>query len=227
MARNHVGTIDTFPRAVVPRNATKNCRVLGDGLGGFVCEELAGGDGFALLSNLASTVAGKGSALIGHEGGTTVKAALDTLTTAASTVQTTANTASAVRIQKRTMTLAYAAMSGLAGGVTTYTLGDSGGALPASARIAGFSIEALTGFDDGAAGTFNLELGVAGVADVMASTDVKAGSAAAPRIGTVAGLGYFGAPAIGTPSIKLTGSVDLNTLTAGTVTVAVFYFVLA
>lgn len=136
-------------------------------------------------------------------------------------------TAYAVRIQKRTGTLAFAVMSGLGGGVTTYQLALTGGALPANARVAGFSISAMTGFDDATHANFSIEIGIAGTNDVMASTSVKAGDAAAPKAGTAASLGYFGAPAVGTPTIKLTGAVDLNTLTAGSVTVELFFFVLA
>lgn len=133
---------------------------------------------------------------------------------------------SALGAVKRTLTLPFAMMSGLGAGVKTYTLADAGGALPANARILGFSISALTGFDDATHGNFDLEVGVAAVNDVMASTSIKAGSAAAPRAGTAAAKGYVGAPAVGTPSLKLTGSVDLNTLTAGSVSVELIYFVL-
>lgn len=142
-------------------------------------------------------------------------------------VNADAATAYAVRIQKRTGTLGFATMSGLAGGVTTYQLALTGGALPANARVAGFSIAAMTGFDDATHANFDAELGIAGANDVMASTSVKAGAAAAPKAGTAASLGYFGAPAVGTPTIKLTGAVDLNTLTAGSITVELFFFVLA
>lgn len=134
--------------------------------------------------------------------------------------------ATALGAVKRTMQLPFATMSGLAPGAKTYILADADGDLPANARILGFSIAALTGFDDATHGNFDLEVGVAGANDVMASTSVKAGSAAAPRAGTAASKGYVGAPAVGTPSVKLTGSVDLNTLTVGTVTVDLFYFVL-
>lgn len=151
------------------------------------------------------------AANVTYSGGTTVQAALD----------------AGMTVKKVSQAMAFGLFSGLAGGVKTYTLNFSSGALPANARIAGYSISAMTGFDDAAHGNYGIELGVAAANDVMASTSVKAGAAAAPKAGTAASLGYFGAPAVGTPSIKMTGSNDLNTATVGTVTVELFYFVLA
>ena len=167
---------------------------------------------------LAATTANKGASLVGVRDLATLYTAAD-VEAALAEVRLVANAAP----QQRTITFGFASLSGLGPGVTTYINSDAGGALPAGAVVCGYSISNLTFFSDGAVGAYTVEFGVAGAADVMASTDVAAG--AAPKAGTAASLGYPGAPAVGTFSVKLTGSVDLNTTTAGSITAKLYYFV--
>jgi hypothetical protein len=160
----------------------------------------------------AGTTAGNGAA-------TTAATAL---AVAAGSVGQAALASGLGAIQKSTATLAFAALAALGAGVKTKSV-PLGAALPTGSRIVGYSIDAMTGFDDATHGNFGVEVGVAGSNDVMATTSVKAGATAAPKTGTAASLGYLGAPAVGTPTMLLTGSVDLNTTTAGSVTVTLLW----
>jgi hypothetical protein len=168
--------------------------------------------------NLGLTTNANGASLVGIEDSGTLYTAAN-VEAALAEVKALADRAP----KTRTVTFGFAALSGLGAGVKTYISGDASGALPAGARVLGWSIDTLVFFSDGGVGTYTVEFGVAGAADVMASTNVAAG--AAPKAGTAASLGYSGAPATGTFSVKLTSSVDLNTTTAGSITARLHYFV--
>jgi hypothetical protein len=136
-----------------------------------------------------------------------------------------ADTAS--KLQKRSVTIAFGAFSGLSGGTKTLTVADTAGALPTGARVMGVSIESFTGFDDATHGTYTVECGVAATNDAMAATSVAVGAGAAPKVGTIGAKGFIGCPVSGTFQAKITGGPDLNTATAGTVTVALLFTTLA
>lgn len=157
------------------------------------------------------------------------RAGLATLDTALAAATATAN--AAMSAVKRTCTITQAAdLAGLAGGVKTFSK-NVGAAMPANARLLGVSMGegTLVAFDDATHGTFGLEVGTAGTAALLRSSQsVKAGDIAAAVPGT-AGAGGFDFAPIGTLQIvaKLTSSVDLNTATAGAITVNAFYLILA
>jgi len=139
-------------------------------------------------------------------------------------------------IVKRTVTITRAGdLAGLGGGVKTFSK-NVGAALPANARLAGWTVGegSFVAFDDATHGTFSLQVGTVGTAnDVTTAADVAAGTVISYPAGLGSGInpgvkGFFMAPR-GTEQIvaKITSSVDLNTATAGTVTINLFYVVLA
>jgi hypothetical protein len=103
------------------------------------------------------------------------------------------------------------------------------GKIPANARLVGYSLGegTMVLFDDATHGTYGIELGVAATpAQIAASVSCKAGDTGFPKAGTAGALGFPGAPVGGLiVTAKLTSSVDLNTATAGTCTINVFYSV--
>lgn len=129
---------------------------------------------------------------------------------------------------KISCTLTQAAdLAGLGAGVKT--LAKNLGTLPTGARLLGWVIAegSATMFDDATHGDFNLELGVAADPDaVMTSLSVKAGATGFPKTGT-AGVKGFPMVLCGGFTIQalLTGSVDLNTATAGSMTICLFYVI--
>lgn len=129
---------------------------------------------------------------------------------------------------KRTVTIDFTtdAFSALANGTKTFSK-NIGAALPANARLIGYSVGegTFTAFDDAAHGTYGLEIGTAGTAAlVQASLDVKAGQTGFPKAGTAGVQGYLMSLHASEQLVaKLTSSVDLNTVTAGHVVVNVFY----
>lgn len=178
------------------------------------------------LSRLSDVTATNGANLIG------VQATGGTLEAALAAVTATANAGMAV--VKRTCTINYAPagdnFAALAGGVKTYSK-NIGAATQADARLVGWTIGEGTPvlFDDATHGNFGLEIGTAGDADsIMTSTSIKAGATTLPGKGT-AGVDGFDMRSIASTQFiaKLTGSVDLNTVTAGSVVVNLFYLVLA
>ena len=81
-------------------------------------------------------------------------------------------------VQKRTVTLTQAAdLAALGAGVKTKTK-SLGAVLPAGARFLGVSLESLTGFDDGAAATYALNVGYAGAGEIVAAESVAAAASA-------------------------------------------------
>jgi hypothetical protein len=137
-------------------------------------------------------------------------------------------------VVKRTCTINYAPagdnFAALAGGVKTFSK-NIGAQLPANARLVGWSIgeSVMTLFDDATHGDFGLELGIGGDANsIMASESIKAGTTGLPTKGT-AGVDGFAMRSITAQQMiaKLTSSVDLNTVTAGEISVNLFYIVLA
>ena len=134
-------------------------------------------------------------------------------------------------VVKRTCTIAQAAdLAGLGAGVKTFSK-NVGVATPANARLVGWTIGegSFVAFDDATHGNFGLELGTAGsAASIMASLSVKAGATGIPGKGTAGADGFEFRSIASTQFVaKLTSSVDLNTATAGSVVVNLFYLVLA
>ena len=129
-------------------------------------------------------------------------------------------------VQKRTVTLTKAGdLVALGAGVKTLTK-NLGAAIPAGARFLGASLESFTGFDDGAAATFGLTIGYAGGNEIATSTSVAAGATGFPKAPTAGAQGYVGgALTAGQATVKLTSSADLNTASAGAITIAVFFAV--
>lgn len=137
-------------------------------------------------------------------------------------------------VTKRTCTINYAVagdnFAALAGGVKTFSK-NIGAVLPANARLIGWSIgeSVMTLFDDATHGDFGLEIGTAGDPnEIMASESIKAGTTGLPTKGTAGVDGFTGRSITAQQMIaKLTSSVDLNTATAGEISVNLFYIVLA
>lgn len=101
-------------------------------------------------------------------------------------------------------------------------------ALPANARFVAATIDPLTGFDDATHAAYTTTLGsAAGGTQLGASTVVTTGQAA-KAFAAGSTLGFTQAPIGGiTPNIRLTGGVNLSTVTSGSMTVNVYYVVLA
>jgi len=99
---------------------------------------------------------------------------------------------------------------------------DFASALPTNALIQGITLVVTEAFSDGSTGTFTATLGDGTTADQYASAlDIDA------TAGTVAGSAVW-QPASGvTPTLTVTGSVNLNTASAGDATVHIWYAILA
>lgn len=125
------------------------------------------------------------------------------------------------------------AFSALSAGVKTKTkaLGALGLALPANARFAGLVVGSGTfvGFDDATHGTYVVKVGSTTDDDaILATANVAAGQTGFPKLGTVGVRGLLGFPLYAeVVNLILTSSVDLNTVTAGTLTVDLLIQVLA
>lgn len=138
-------------------------------------------------------------------------------------------------IAKRTVTIDYSPggdnFAGKANGVKTFSKALSGGALPANARYLGHTIGESTfvDFDDATHGTYTIKVGQASDDDdVIASVNVAAGQSGFPKAGTP-GVRAFNACPLYAEAVTavLTSSVNLNTVSAGQVTIELFYFVKA
>ena len=130
-------------------------------------------------------------------------------------------------------TMSYTDLSGTSGEIYTADLGT---AFPASSRFVGYSIGegSFSPFDDGASGTFSLELGMISGGTfypvLMGATDVAVGATGPfPGIGTVATPPVWIMAPIGgrVLSLALTGGQALETTIAGAITIKVFYIVVA
>ena len=164
---------------------------------------------------IGSTTAGEGSSLVYSAGfGTDLETALMT---------------KGVQEVKRTVTIAQVAdLAGLGAGVKTFDK-NVGAVLPANARILGATLETVTDFDDATHGTYTTIVGTsAGGTQIGTSINVAAGQTGFPKAFT-AGAGGFAYCPQGAAQLtaRITSSVDLNTATAGTMIVNVFYLVLA
>jgi len=156
-------------------------------------------------------------------------AANEGLATAAQITKLDAITALATATIKRTVTIGFAEMSGLGAGVKTYTK-SLGAVLPSSARFVGLWCHTFTGFQDvGDTGAVTIEVGdAAGVATIVTATSVRTGATGFPKTGTAGALFAARAPlASGQATVKLTSAPDCKDLTAGAITVDLFYEVLA
>ncbi len=149
---------------------------------------------------------------------------------AAVAAQVTAN--AGVGVVKRTVTLNYSAddFAALSAGVKTKTKAI-GAALPANARYVGHVVGSgsFTGFDDATHGTFTAKVGSSSDDDAIVSTvNVAAGQSGFPKAGTAGVRAFAQCPLYAeVHNLILTSSVDLNTATAGAITVDLFYLVLA
>jgi hypothetical protein len=133
-------------------------------------------------------------------------------------------------IVKQSATITQAAdLAGLGAGAKTFDK-NIGAALPAGARYVIVTAENVTDFDDATHGTFALVVGTsAGGNQVGTSMNVAAGQSGFPKAFTAgASAGFLLAPlASAQLSVRITSSVDLNTATAGAVTVKAFFINLA
>ncbi len=180
-------------------------------------------DAAAVAATLASTSSGQGASLVGvHAGATNVEAAL-------AAVKTTADAAlpASSAIQKATVTISVAGdnFAALAMGVKTFDK-NIGAALPANARVLAATAEAVTAFDDnGGGGTALATIGTtAGGTQVGNVLNVALGQTGFPKAFQAGAQGYLFAPAAGAQlSARVTSNHDLNTFTAGAITISVFY----
>jgi hypothetical protein len=132
-------------------------------------------------------------------------------------------------IVKKTVTITQAAdLAGLGAGVKNFDK-NLGTALPANARLISVTAETVTDFDDAAHGTYAITVGTsAGGNQVGTSLNVAAGQSGFPKIVTAGAQGYLMAPQGSAQlTVRLASSVDLNTATAGAITLNAFYIVLA
>jgi hypothetical protein len=129
--------------------------------------------------------------------------------------------------QKRTVTIAFTDFADLAEGVTSHEV-DLGAVLPDDARYLGHTIgESFTGFSDGATATYVLKVGSDSDDDSIVTTvNVAAGQTGFPKTGTAGVEAVLMRPlANETYKVVITSSEDLNTATAGSVKVNLFYTV--
>lgn len=122
-------------------------------------------------------------------------------------------------------------LAGLGAGVKTFsaTLATGGDtALPANARYVGHIVGAgtFTGFDNGGGGaTYTIKIGSPSDDDCIVSTaNVATGQTGFPKTGTAGVRAFPMAPLYAEAfSVVLTSDADLNTATAGVVTVSLFF----
>ena len=127
------------------------------------------------------------------------------------------------------VTIGFADWAGLAAGVKTADV-SLGGVLPANAKLMGPpSLTGWTGFDDATHGTYAAIVGTSAGGNQIATTQsVAAGQSGFPKVMAAGAAGFPGAAQGGAQvSVRITSSVDLNTATAGAVTVNLTYYVLA
>ena len=127
--------------------------------------------------------------------------------------------AESVRVRRQELVVAFGDIT--AAGMTKTI--DFATALPADAFILGTSVNVTDDFDDGMAATNKVDIGVNG-----ATTSIIAGSA--DNLGTIArivggtkGASYCSIVGAITVRLTFTGSANLNTLTKGNVTIAIYF----
>lgn len=98
---------------------------------------------------------------------------------------------------------------------------DFASALPANAVILGYDVRVTEGFTDGAAGTFTMDVGISG-GDLDQLVDGIAIGAIA-NLGNAPGVRPTGRYGAITLAATVLGSVNVDTATAGALTVEVFY----
>ena len=160
------------------------------------------------------------------------------VTMAGVAVSSATSTAAAVAangtgILKATVTMTKANFTSLGAGVKSGAVAIA--TLPANARLVGYDLGEGAGFaawDDSTHAAWRVSIGISTAAtDTMAATSCKAGDSGFPKAGTAGVLGFSMAPQGGRALVATVdtaaAAVDINTLTAGNVTVNVFYTVLA
>lgn len=133
-------------------------------------------------------------------------------------------------VVKRTVTITQADdLAGLGAGVKTLTKALGGGAVPANAHFLGTVVSLGTLLDDATHGTYSVKVGSASDDDaIIGSVNVAAGQTGFPKAGTAGVRGFAMGPLYAeTTNAILTSSVDLNTATAGSITIDLFYLVKA
>ena len=128
----------------------------------------------------------------------------------------TAATVTGASVQLASLDIGFADLTAAA---LTQTI-NFAAALPASAVIIGAYIDVTAAFTDGAAGTFTVDVGVAGSDVILNGADV---TTATGKIATPAGsapTGWYGASTL---TAKVIGSVNVDTATTGAMSVKIAY----
>ena len=128
-------------------------------------------------------------------------------------------------IKKATVTITQAGdLSGIA--ATTFAMNLSQ-VLPVNARFVGVELAGFTGFDDATHASYTVSVGTSGTPTAIATRlNVAAGQGGFPKAGTAGANAFPGSShSAETLQALITGGVNLNTATAGAITVNVFYFV--
>ena len=131
-------------------------------------------------------------------------------------------------VQAATVSLTLAQLQA-AGAVTSQAF-NMGGILPTGAQVLGHSVASATGgnpgLDDATHATWNATIGGAAANDVVTTLNVSTGQTGFPKPGTSGTLGYTGAPQGGLQlALTVSSTVNLSTLTAGTLSASVLYTV--
>jgi hypothetical protein len=139
----------------------------------------------------------------------------------------TASLLAAGQVQKRSVTIGFANFAALAGGVKTFDV-NVGLALPVGARVIGCSSEGFTGFDDALHGTYVAVLGVTtGGNEIATSLNIAAGQSGFPKVMGAGAAGFVGAlNSAAQLKARVTSSSDLNTATAGAITLNALFTML-
>lgn len=128
-------------------------------------------------------------------------------------------------IKKATVTITQAGdLSGIA--ATTFAKNLSQ-VLPVNARFVGVELAGFTGFDDATHASYTVSVGTSGTPTaIVNAANVAAGQGGFPKAGTAGANAFPGSShSAETLQALITGGVNLNTATAGAITVNVFYFV--
>lgn len=125
-----------------------------------------------------------------------------------------------LRVQQATRTVAHGDLTASAG---TQTI-DFAAALPANALVLTAYADVTVAFTDGAAGTAACDVGVkSGDADALLDgIDLSTAIAKLNGPKGVADSGMYGGVTL---AVKVDGTVDVDTFTAGSVTIKVYYII--
>ena len=129
---------------------------------------------------------------------------------------------------KQTVTIALADLSGLAGGTKTFTK-SLGAVLPTNARFLGVDQRLTAAFTASPAlVTGTVSVGVTGTVNALVTANDVTSTSGFPKAGTAGAKGYaYGSLSGLQPTVTITTDKDLNTCNAGSISVDLFYVVLA